>query len=284
MDAIYSLLKNSDVKPKPASGVVTLNLPACRGFAANEPRWHRGCSDVLLRQYDGVVFYHNDHLGTPQVITDENQQVVWEAEYSPFGEATITTETITNNIRFPGQYWDEETGLHYNHFRYYDPATGRYLRPDPRGILLDFSDPSRQVAMQLGIPIPNLSHVNSLNQNYAYVSQNPLMYTDSTGEFLGKAINLAFQWCVRSKLGCAAVGGGVAGKNIADRLERQELCEIACTNQCPVGSSDSLFDGSNNFTAFNDTNNTNALTGCKAQCVRDVWGGKPRKSPLPNRL
>jgi len=48
-------------------------------------------------------------------------EVVWKAAYLPFGEAQIITETVANNIRFPGQYFDAETGLHYNWYRYYDP-------------------------------------------------------------------------------------------------------------------------------------------------------------------
>ncbi len=82
----------------------------------------------------GIYYYHNDHLGTPQTLTDENQTIVWQASYDPFGKATITTGTVTNNIRFPGQYFDSETGLHYNYFRYYDPSTGRYISSDPIGL------------------------------------------------------------------------------------------------------------------------------------------------------
>ena len=81
-----------------------------------------------------ISYYHTDHLGTPQAMTDENQNIVWQAEYDPFGQASIITETVTNNIRFPGQYFDAETGLHYNYFRTYDPATGRYITSDPIGL------------------------------------------------------------------------------------------------------------------------------------------------------
>ena len=79
-------------------------------------------------------FYHNDHLGTPQKMTDQTGNVVWSATYSGFGEATVDAGSIVvNNLRFPGQYFDEETGLHYNWQRYYDPESGRYEQVDPIG-------------------------------------------------------------------------------------------------------------------------------------------------------
>jgi len=85
---------------------------------------------------NNVVIYQNDHLGTPQKLTAVNGAVVWSAKYSSFGEADVDpSSTITNNLRFPGQYFDEETGLHYNYFRYYEPKVGRYLRRDPIGLL-----------------------------------------------------------------------------------------------------------------------------------------------------
>jgi RHS repeat-associated protein len=84
---------------------------------------------------DNVVIYQNDHLGTPQKLTAVNGAVVWSAKYSSFGEADVNiSSSITNNLRFPGQYFDQETNLYYNLFRYYDPAAGRYLRPDPIGM------------------------------------------------------------------------------------------------------------------------------------------------------
>ena len=84
---------------------------------------------------DNVVIYQNDHLGTPQKLTAINGAVVWSAKYSSFGEAEIDPSyAVENNLRFPGQYFDQETGLHYNYFRCYDPKVGRYLRKDPIGI------------------------------------------------------------------------------------------------------------------------------------------------------
>ncbi len=86
-------------------------------------------------QTEEVYFYVNDNLGTPQVITDADGKSVWEALYKPFGSAGIHPESsVVNNFRFPGQYFDEETGFHYNYHRYYDPRTGRYLTPDPLNV------------------------------------------------------------------------------------------------------------------------------------------------------
>jgi RHS repeat-associated protein len=80
-------------------------------------------------------FYHNDHLGTPQKMTGVNGAVVWSAKYSSFGKSEIDpNSTISNNLRFPGQYEDAESGLYYNYHRYYDLSTGRYLKVDPIGL------------------------------------------------------------------------------------------------------------------------------------------------------
>jgi uncharacterized protein RhaS with RHS repeats len=65
-----------------------------------------------------IYYYHNDHLGTPQKMTDASGSVVRSADYKPFGEATVSqSSTITNNLRFPGQFYDAETGFNYNYFR-----------------------------------------------------------------------------------------------------------------------------------------------------------------------
>ncbi len=89
---------------------------------------------LFLKQGAKYYYYHNDHLGTPQKMTSANGAVVWSATYGSFGKATVDgAATVTNNLRFPGQYWDAETGLHYNWFRYYDPERGRYFVVDPIG-------------------------------------------------------------------------------------------------------------------------------------------------------
>ncbi|MEP5764318.1 MAG: RHS repeat-associated core domain-containing protein [Halieaceae bacterium] len=103
-----------------------------------------------------LVYFHNDHLGTPQLITDQNQQVVWQGDYLPFGEVEQAVSTIDNPIRFPGQYYDQETGLHYNYFRDYDPSLGWYVQSDPIGL------------------------TGGLN-TYGYSYQNPIRFTDPFG-------------------------------------------------------------------------------------------------------
>ena len=108
---------------------------------------------------EDLYFIHNDHLGTAQVITDKDQTVVWQGDYQPFGEVEETTAVIENPTRFPGQYFDQETGLHYNLMRDYDPVLGRYLQSDPIGL-------------GGGINI------------YGYASQNPVRYYDPTGEYI----------------------------------------------------------------------------------------------------
>ena len=87
-----------------------------------------------------IAFYQCDHLGTPQELTDHNGQVAWSAQYKAWGEAReVISEAgrkagFANPIRFQGQYLDEETGLHYNRHRYYDPQAGRFVSSDPLGL------------------------------------------------------------------------------------------------------------------------------------------------------
>jgi len=105
---------------------------------------------------EGAYYYINDHLGAPQIITDDSRAVVWKAKYLPFGKVNISVAQVENNLRFPGQYFDAETGLHYNWNRYYNPETGRYIAADPIGL---------DGGMNL----------------YAYVGGDPVNFTDPEG-------------------------------------------------------------------------------------------------------
>jgi RHS repeat-associated protein len=81
-----------------------------------------------------MYYLHNDHLGTPRVVTNQAQQVVWKGQLKPFGETKVEIEAITNHRRLPGQRFDIESRLYYNYFRDYDPSTGRYIQSDPIGL------------------------------------------------------------------------------------------------------------------------------------------------------
>ncbi len=78
----------------------------------------------------GVQYW--SQVCTPLKMTDQSGTIVWAADYTPFGRAQITVEAVQNNLRFPGQYFDGETGLRYNWHRYYDPDTGRFHIPHPQ--------------------------------------------------------------------------------------------------------------------------------------------------------
>ncbi|MBU2887373.1 RHS domain-containing protein [Gilvimarinus agarilyticus] len=92
-------------------------------------------TEPLFQRRNGPVYYYqNDYLGTPQRMVNASGEVVWEARYSAFGEVEIVTENVTNNLWFPGQYFDGKSGLHHNYFRDYDSGIGRYLQRDPIGL------------------------------------------------------------------------------------------------------------------------------------------------------
>ncbi len=82
-----------------------------------------------------IYYYHLDHLGTPQELTNAKGDVVWSVTYRAYGNVVrALVQDIDNPIRFQGQYHDIETGLHYNRHRYYNPNTGRFTTPDPIGL------------------------------------------------------------------------------------------------------------------------------------------------------
>jgi len=139
---------------------------------------------VPVAQFDAVkqelYYIHSDHLGAPRLLTDKNKNIVWQAEYNPFGQAKITLQKVQHNLRLPGQYYDKETGLHYNGRRYYDPTLGRYINGDPVGLLYDYSDPQIQVAIEVGIPLDSGDN-SHINHPYVYAKNNPLTNVDPTG-------------------------------------------------------------------------------------------------------
>jgi RHS repeat-associated protein len=95
---------------------------------------------ITMEDANGAYAVHSDHLQTPKLMTDGIETIVWTNQMQAFGRATVTEDPDGNaadvifNIRFPGQYSDAESGLHYNHFRDYDPSLGRYVESDPIGL------------------------------------------------------------------------------------------------------------------------------------------------------
>ena len=94
-----------------------------------------------------IYHYHNDHLGTPNELTNQKGEVVWLANYEAWGntarivwrEEKLEQLKVSSDelqpIRFQGQSFDTETGLHYNRFRYFDPDLGMFISRDPIGLM-----------------------------------------------------------------------------------------------------------------------------------------------------
>ncbi|WP_349305382.1 RHS repeat-associated core domain-containing protein [Delftia sp. PE138] len=112
-----------------------------------------------------TYWYQCDQIGAPLELTDEEGEVAWAADYKVWGEAVMRSVLRTGTddrpvsarawgskpvappppppieqpFRFQGQQFDEETGLHYNRFRYYDPVVGRFVSQDPIGLIGGFN-------------------------------------------------------------------------------------------------------------------------------------------------
>lgn len=130
-------------------------------------RYAHGFAPVSYTDSGENFTVHSDNIDAPKIITDSQGVVAWEAAYLPYGVSSANENDdaeIIFNIRFPGQYYDRESGLYYNLNRTYDPEEGRYLQSDPLG----FYDGTN---------------------TYTYVHNNPTMEIDPTGEF---AWGLAF--------------------------------------------------------------------------------------------
>ncbi len=82
-----------------------------------------------------VYYFHTDQIGTPLELTDSDGGIVWQATYRSWGEIEqLVVNKVEQNLRFQGQYFDGESELYYNTYRYYDPEIGRYITLDPIGI------------------------------------------------------------------------------------------------------------------------------------------------------
>jgi len=121
-----------------------------------------GGNRVASKASSAINYYHTDHLGSSNVITDVSGTMVEEIYYFPFGGIRLDTGSVDVRHKYTGQEEDPETGLYYYGARYYDPVLARFISPDP--IVPDPTDPQ------------------SLNR-YSYTRNNPLRYIDPTGNF-----------------------------------------------------------------------------------------------------
>jgi RHS repeat-associated protein len=117
-------------------------------------------------------FYHADHLGGTNIITDITGLRVQLTEYDPWGKVSRNDGTVDPEKRFTGQILDPESGLYYYGARYYDPELGRFISPDPI--------------------VPSPGDPQSLNR-YSYVRNNPVKYIDPTGHSFWSAIGNFFK-------------------------------------------------------------------------------------------
>ncbi len=144
--------------------------------------------------YDPVFYYyHPDHLGSAQLMTDRAGEVVQHYGYSPYGceRYRANDDAFSVSNRYTGQTLDEDTGLYYYYdARYYDPELARFLQPDST------------------VPDPGFSQAYN---RYAYVYNNPLKFTDPTGQFpwaLAAAVMKAISAFNTIKAVCVAVHTG----------------------------------------------------------------------------
>jgi RHS repeat-associated protein len=146
-----------DWMPPSGTHVITVRVTDNTQAVAQSP------ARTMVMAAGELYYIHPDHLGTPRAITRESDnQVVWRWDNTePFGnsapnENPSSLGVFAYNLRFPGQYFDVETGTHYNYFRDYDPAIGRYIESDPIGL-------------------------GGGTNTYAYVSGNPVRFIDPRG-------------------------------------------------------------------------------------------------------
>jgi RHS repeat-associated protein len=118
----------------------------------------------------GVFYVHADHLNTPIKLTrPSDNAMVWRWDHDPFGNGAPDLDpdgngqAVSYDLRFPGQIYDAQAGMHQNYFRDYSPAIGRYVESDPIGL-------------EGGV------------NTYVYVEGNPVSYTDPTGELVPQLI------------------------------------------------------------------------------------------------
>jgi RHS repeat-associated protein len=187
MTAIYNALGQRILKASPLATIVfaydeaghLLGEYTASGALIEETVW-MGDLPVATVQPNGAgginVFYIDaDHLGTPKAITQPSgNSIVWRWDQDPFGTAAPNQNpnalgAFPYNPRFPGQYYDQETGLLYNYFRDYDPTVGRYVESDPIGLMAGINT----YTCASGNPISNVDSLGLLDNPAEVINYYP---------------------------------------------------------------------------------------------------------------
>ncbi|HEY5809432.1 MAG TPA: DUF6765 family protein, partial [Povalibacter sp.] len=151
---------------------------------------------IAMLEGQSTFWIHTDHLGTPRAVTDAARQVVWKADYEPFGAAHIDSDPdrdgkgVTLNLRFPGQYEDSESGTYYNLMRDYDPQTGRYLTPDPLGL----ADGTNPFAYVHGNPISGVDRFGLYDEMVHYYMTYFLALVAGVPQDVARTMAIATQY------------------------------------------------------------------------------------------
>lgn len=165
-------------------------------------RVHKNAKGKLLVK--DIVYLTSDHLDTPRIGTDANAEVVWRWEGDAFGDTKTESDpdeddkNVAVNLRFPGQYFDAETGLHYNWHRYYDPRTGRYINSDPIGLFAGLN-------------------------TYAYVGNNPPKWSDPWGLWSTEGHHYYLNRKFKDTVSSEALKALKAGSDFADKFFPHQL-------------------------------------------------------------
>jgi RHS repeat-associated protein len=134
-------------------------------------------------------YVHPDHLGSTNVVTDENGSVVQTLDYYPYGSTRISVATSTNERRkYIGQFSDD-SGLNYLNSRYYSSGQGQFLSEDPAFLALGSATQIKQLVSQGQEQL--LANPQQLN-SYSYAQNNPITNKDPTGKFPGAAAAIPF--------------------------------------------------------------------------------------------